>query len=168
MMEEEEEMGEVVPSLFGDFPDINENSLSCLTPLPVCDESTTYLFKDLFDKPSNDPLVPSLLSQDPFLKNVAQVRSIIAQIGLLQFGGGFNIESYSKTLVKCIDKFFDCYPSFCAVMIQRFWRAKKYGKKSDKIKFGMAMIVRPSNGRNEADRQIRKQLINDILSIQFE
>lgn len=165
-MEEEQENEQYSKSLFADFPDIDETSLSCLNPLPPYDESTYFLYNDLFDSNSDDPLVPSITSQDQFMVNIAQIRSLVSYIGFLQYSGGFNIDSYSEIVVKSINKFFEIHPIYSATMIQRFWRAKRKGaKKEDKIKFGIAMIVRPSNGRNQTDKQMRKQIIDDILNI---
>lgn len=164
---EEEYCDERQLSLYQDFPNIDESALGCLTPWPNGEEYCGQLFSDLYSAAIPDPLVPSGLSTDPFLRSVADVRSTLAHIALLRFNGaydageGFAYQTFCRSLVK----FSRIYPKFAATMIQRFWRAKrKNATRKDKVAFGTAMIVRPRNGKTPDERMIRAQLILELLT----
>lgn len=165
-MEGEEEICEVPPSLYQDFPNINEGALGCLTPWPTGEEYCGSLYGDLYGQASKDPLVPSPISPDPFLREVSEIRTNLAHISLFRFNGVCEAENpvASQMFTNSMFKFSSIYPNFAATMIQRFWKAKRKGAtKSDKFKFALAMIVRPRNAASPEERKIRALTVSELL-----
>ena len=164
-MEGEEEICEVPPSLYQDFPNIDEGALGCLTPWPTGEEYCGSLYGDLYGQASKDPLVPSPISPDPFLREVSEIRTNLAHISLFRFNGVCEENPVaSQIFTNSMFKFSSIYPNFAATMIQRFWKAKRKGAtKSDKFKFALAMIVRPRNAASPEERKIRALTVSELL-----
>lgn len=165
---EEEAVCEVQPSLYQDFPNIDESALGCLTPWPTGEEYCGSFYGDLYGPVNPDPLVPSPTSQDPFLREVSEIRTNLAHISLLRFNGVCETDNpvATQTFENSMVKFSSIYPNFAATMIQRFWRAKRRGAtKRDIIKFAHAMIVRPSNAASEEERSLRSKTVHELLEV---
>ena len=164
-MVEEEDFQRAL-SLFQDFPALDENSFTCLTPWPSGKEMCGGFDTDLFGAASPDPVMPSPSSGDPFLRDVADIRSTLAHIAILRFHGICDPSEPTAFRAFCnsMGKFSHVYPQYAATIIQRFWRANRQGATArDKVKFGLAMIVRPRNGSSDEERSIRKNLITELL-----
>ncbi|KAK8890162.1 hypothetical protein M9Y10_034922 [Tritrichomonas musculus] len=166
-MAEEEEGNDTPESLYYKFPDYDENQLQCLTPWPTGEEYLGQFFADLYYPASKDELVPSVLSKDPFMRTIAQVRSTYAFVTLLQQSGAFETKGRPlQTISNAIARFSSLYPLYCATVIQRAWRAKrKSPKKENRLKFAVAMIVRPTNSRFADERESRRSFIAEMLQI---
>ena len=168
--EEEEQCEAPAPSLYQDFPNIDESALACLTPWPTGEEYCGSLYGDLYGPASTDPLVPSPTSKDPFLRSVADIRILLAQISLLRFNGVAETNPVAyNAFNNLMLKFISLYPNFAASMIQRFWRAKRRNAtRRDKVNFGLAMIVRPRNAASPEERYIRETTIREIIQLAHE
>lgn len=168
-MEGEEEQCEAPPpSLYQDFPNIDESALRCLSPWPSGDEYCGSLYGDLYGPASDDPLVPSPMSSEPFMRNVSDLRTLLAQISLFRFNGvcEFGNQMAYASFYNLILKFNELYPNFAATMIQRFWRARRKGRtRKDVAKFAIAMIVRPRNAASCDERDIRSRTITELQEI---
>lgn len=153
-------------SLFQSFPDYDETYLQALIPLDDGKENSGMFYIDLFSKASSDKYMPSILNSDPFLKTVAELRSTLSYISFANMTGALQYEGAPQQYaIQAMLRFNEKYPYFCAVLIQRFWRAKRKGATiRDKSKFVHALIVRPSNGLTSFESQHRTQTINDVLA----
>ncbi|OHS94472.1 hypothetical protein TRFO_11085 [Tritrichomonas foetus] len=162
-----EEIEDKPPSLFYQFPNFDESSLQCLTPWPSGDEYMGPFFSDLYYAASRDPATPSVMSKDRFMLTIAQIRSTYAFVTLLQQSGAFETKGRPlQTVSNAIARFSQLYPLYCATIIQRFWRARRKGaKKDDRLKFAIAMIVRPTNGHDREDKEVRRSFIWEMLQI---
>lgn len=165
-MSEEEDRDEGQQSLYSNFPDIDETALQCLTPFPTGEEYMGQYFADLYYPASTDELVPSVLSKDPFMSTIAQVRSKYAFVFLLQQCGAFSTRGKPlQTISNAMACFSSLYPLYCATIIQRAWRSKrKTATKEDRLKFGIAMITRPTNGQYLEERETKRNFISQMLS----
>ena len=110
-------------------------------------------------------LVPSVLSKDPFMSTIAQVRSKYAFVFLLQQCGAFSTRGKPlQTISNAMACFSSLYPLYCATIIQRAWRSKrKTATKEDRLKFGIAMITRPTNGQYLEERETKRHFISQML-----
>jgi hypothetical protein len=62
-------------------------------------------------------------------------------------------------------KFVELYPSFCATLIQRFWKATRpNATPEDKEKYQVALAVNPARGNSAQEGSIRASLIAEILN----
>ncbi|KAK8890169.1 hypothetical protein M9Y10_034937 [Tritrichomonas musculus] len=101
------------------------------------------------------------------MRTIAQVRSTYAFVTLLQQSGAFETKGRPlQTISNAIARFSSLYPLYCATVIQRAWRAKrKSPKKENRLKFAVAMIVRPTNSRFADERESRRSFIAEMLQI---
>jgi len=153
-------------SLFENFPNVGEQCFMCMTPWPSGEESYGPFFSDIYFPMSSDPLAPSPLSPDPFLRDVSEARAAFAHMALLRLSGEGQTDWVDQAFNTSLIRFAKVYVKVVAVMIQRFWRARRAGATSaDKARFGVAMIVRPSNGATAEEREMRLMFIRDLVPV---
>jgi hypothetical protein len=165
-MTEEEEAGEERPtSLYLSFPDFGEEDLACLTPWATGEEVCGGLYSDLFGSSADSPHTASLLSGDPFSQTVAELRAALAHVALLRYSGAFQCKGLPlETVYQSMYKFVELYPSFCATLIQRCWKATRpTAGPDDKQKYQDARTLNPAHGDSPAESSIRAGLIAEVL-----
>ena len=161
----EEELADKIPSLYTDFPNYDESSLGTFTSWPTGQDVVGQFYQDLFGPASKNPLMPSIINKDPALQIIARARACLGHFAILQFSGSFASQGIaSQTTYGTIFNFSNFYGSYSAILIQRFWRAKKSHSKHDLAKFLLVKFTNPAMGKVEEETEIRKKLIRDILA----
>jgi hypothetical protein len=153
-------------SLYDRFPDVTEECVTCLTPWMTGEEYWPDAYRDLFGQPLKDPLYPCQTSSDKFLRIAASARGALAHIGFLQYSGAFTTPGFPCEIAsRSTMKFLESYSEYCAILIQRFWRAKRANSGwRDKLNFWLARAIDPGKARTSQETEARKRIISDILT----
>lgn len=154
-------------SLYQSFPNFDENSLACLSLWPKLSEQALTFDHDLLAPASTDPLVPSPLNKDPAMRLAAELRSLLAHIIILKSSGSLEASGFeNQAIFRLIYKYNELCQGFAAIIIQRWWRAKKAtgkAKKEAKLALFRLLIANPANASTLEEREVRKAMITSIL-----